>query len=100
MKLLLVEDNPADVEFLAASLRRQRASDVEMVNVQSLGSATERLGSEKFDIVLLDLHLPDASGLECIDAIQAIDNEIPIVVLSGQDDEEFAVSILNKGAQD
>jgi diguanylate cyclase (GGDEF)-like protein len=100
MKLLLVEDNPADVEFLAASLRRQRASDVEMVNVQSLGSATERLASEKFDIVLLDLHLPDASGLECIDAIQAIDNEVPIVVLSGQDDEEFAVSILNKGAQD
>ena len=100
MKLLLVEDNPADVEFLAASLRRQRATDVEMVNVQSLGSATERLASEKFDIVLLDLHLPDASGLECIDAIQAVDNEIPIVVLSGQDDEEFAVSILNKGAQD
>lgn len=100
MKLLLVEDNPADVEFLAASLRRQRASDVEMVNVQSLGSATERLASEKFDIVLLDLHLPDASGLDCIDAIQAVDNEIPIVVLSGQDDEEFAVSILNKGAQD
>jgi diguanylate cyclase (GGDEF)-like protein len=100
MKLLLVEDNQADVDFLAASLRRQRASDVEMVNVQSLVSATERLGNEKFDIVLLDLHLPDASGLECIDAIQAIDNEIPIVVLSGQDDEEFAVSILNKGAQD
>jgi diguanylate cyclase (GGDEF)-like protein len=100
MKLLLVEDNQADIEFLAASLRRQRASDVEMVNERSLGSATERLGNEKFDIVLLDLHLPDASGLECIDAIQAIDNEIPIVVLSGQDDEEFAVSILNKGAQD
>lgn len=100
MKLLLVEDNQADVEFLAASLRRQRASDVKMVNVQSLASATERLGSEKFDIVLLDLHLPDASGLECIDSIQAIDREIPIVVLSGQDDEEFAVSIFNKGAQD
>lgn len=100
MKLLLVEDNQADVEFLAASLRRQRASDVEMVNVRSLASATERIGSERFDIVLLDLHLPDASGLDCIDAIQAIDNEIPIVVLSGQDDEDFAVSILNKGAQD
>jgi diguanylate cyclase (GGDEF)-like protein len=100
MKLLLVEDNQADVEFLAASLRRQRGSDVEMVNVQSMAGATERLASEKFDIVLLDLHLPDASGLEGIDAIQAIDKEIPIVVLSGQDDEEFAVNILNKGAQD
>ena len=58
------------------------------------------MGSESFDIVLLDLHLPDASGLECVDAIQALDAEVAIVVLSGQDDEEFAVSILNKGVQD
>jgi len=100
MKLLLVEDNPADVDFLAASLRRQRATDVELINVMTLADATQALGSDKFDIVLLDLHLPDGSGLQCLDAIQALDNEVPIVVLSGQDDEEFAVSILNKGAQD
>lgn len=100
MKLLLVEDNPADADFLAASLRRQRAGDVELVNVPSLALATEQLSLDTFDVVLLDLHLPDGSGLQCLDAIQAVNNEIPIVVLSGQDDEEFAVSILNKGAQD
>jgi len=100
MKLLLVEDNPEDVEFLEASLRRQRAGDVELVNVNTLAAATDRLTSDRFDVVLLDLHLPDGSGLQCLDAIQAVDREIPIVVLSGQDDEEFAVSILNKGAQD
>ncbi len=100
MKLLLVEDNPADADFLAASLRRQRAGDIELVNVQTLAEAAAQLGLDKFDVVLLDLHLPDGSGLQCLDAIQAVDNEIPIVVLSGQDDEEFAVSILNKGAQD
>ncbi len=100
MKLLLVEDNPADADFLAASLRRQRAGDVELVNVPTLALATEQLSLETFDVVLLDLHLPDGSGLQCLDAIQAVNNEIPIVVLSGQDDEEFAVSILNKGAQD
>jgi len=100
MKLLLVEDNPADADFLAASLRRQRAGDVELVNVPTLALATEQLNLDTFDVVLLDLHLPDGSGLQCLDAIQAINNEIPIVVLSGQDDEEFAVSILNKGAQD
>ncbi len=100
MKLLLVEDNPADADFLAASLRRQRAADVELVNVMTLAEATAKLRSETFDVVLLDLHLPDGSGLQCLDAIQAVDSEIPIVVLSGQDDEEFAVSILNKGAQD
>jgi diguanylate cyclase (GGDEF)-like protein len=100
MKLLLVEDNPADVDFLAASLRRQRAGNVELVNVMTLAAATDHLTSDKFDVVLLDLHLPDGSGLQCLDTIQAVDSEIPIVVLSGQDDEEFAVSILNKGAQD
>ncbi len=100
MKLLLVEDNPADADFLAASLRRQRAGDIELVNVQTLAEATAQLGLDKYDVVLLDLHLPDGSGLQCLDSIQAVDNEIPIVVLSGQDDEEFAVSILNKGAQD
>ncbi len=100
MKLLLVEDNPADADFLAASLRRQRAGDIELVNVQTLAEAATQLSLDKFDVVLLDLHLPDGSGLQCLDAIQAVDNEIPIVVLSGQDDEEFAVSILNKGAQD
>lgn len=100
MKLLLVEDNPADADFLAASLRRQRASDIQIVNVATLAEAISQLGLDRFDVVLLDLHLPDGSGLQCLDAIQAVDNEIPIVVLSGQDDEEFAVSVLNKGAQD
>lgn len=100
MKLLLVEDNPADADFLAASLRRQRAGDVELVNVATLAEATTKLHTDRFDVVLLDLHLPDGSGLQCLDTIQAIDSEIPIIVLSGQDDEDFAVSILNKGAQD
>ena len=100
MKLLLVEDNPADADFLAASLRRQRAGDVELINVPTLAAATEQLGLDTFDVVLLDLHLPDGSGLQCLDAIQAVNTEIPIVVLSGQDDEDFAVSILTKGAQD
>ncbi len=100
MKLLLVEDNPADAQFLAASLRRQRAGDVELVNVPTLALATEQLALDKFDVVLLDLNLPDGSGTQCLDAIQAVDSEVPIVVLSGQDNEDFAVSILNKGAQD
>ncbi len=100
MRLLVVEDNPADVEFLAASLRRQRAGDVELVNAPTLASATQHLSTGDFDVVLLDLHLPDATGLQCIDAVMAVNSEVPIVVLSGQNDEDFAVSTLNKGAQD
>jgi diguanylate cyclase (GGDEF)-like protein len=103
MKLLLVEDNASDAEFLAASLRRQRATDVQLLTVPTLREAVALLGQTAeppFDVVLLDLHLPDGSGLQCVDVIQGVCDTIPIVVLSGQDDEEFAVSILNKGVQD
>jgi diguanylate cyclase (GGDEF)-like protein len=103
MRLLLVEDNQADADFLAASLRRQRAGDVQLVTVGTLKDATAQLGVPQvppFDVVLLDLHLPDGSGLQCVDVIQSVNDTIPIVVLSGQDDEEFAISILEKGVQD
>ena len=99
MKLLLVEDNLDDADFLAASLRRHNV-DVDLTHVATLRDATRRLQADQFDVVLLDLHLPDGSGMECVDAIQSADQTTPVVVLSGQDDEEFALSILNKGVQD
>jgi diguanylate cyclase (GGDEF)-like protein len=76
---------------------------VQLVTVPTLQEAVTLLGQAaepSFDVVLLDLHLPDGSGLQCVDVIQGVCDTIPIVVLSGQDDEEFAVSILNKGVQD
>lgn len=100
MKLLLVEDCLDDADFLAASLRRNRTVDVELTHVGSLRDARRCLEQAAFDVVLLDLHLPDGSGMECVDLIQEAEAGTPIVVLSGRDDEEFALSILNKGVQD
>jgi diguanylate cyclase (GGDEF)-like protein len=101
MNLLLVEDNISDADFLIASLRRQRVNDMELTHALSIAEATKELKEKNdFDVILLDLHLPDASGMECVDAIQSVSPTIPIVVLSGQDDEDFAISILNKGVQD
>jgi len=100
MKLLLIEDNADDAAFLGASLRRQQAHDVEIVQAGSLAEARSAMHGDTFDVVLLDLNLPDGTGLECVDAVQAVDDKVAIVVLSGQDNEEFAVSILNKGVQD
>ncbi len=100
MKLLLVEDNLDDAAFLGASLRRHQGGQVELVHVRSVKAAAARMAGETFDIVLLDLNLPDTNGLAAVDAIQALDERMPIVALSSQDNEEFAVSILNKGVQD
>jgi diguanylate cyclase (GGDEF)-like protein len=58
------------------------------------------LREQDFDVVLLDLHLPDASGEACVQAIKQVNPTIPIVVLSGEDSEDYAVSILKEGVQD
>lgn len=100
MKLLLIEDNVGDAEFLAASLRRHEAATFELTHVCTIAEGKRALEQGQFAVVLLDLNLPDATGMECVEAVQGADSSIPIVVLSGQDDEEFAVSILNKGVQD
>jgi diguanylate cyclase (GGDEF)-like protein len=100
MKLLLVEDNLTDAEFLAASLRRSGASDIDLTHVTTLKEATRALRKGGFEVVLLDMGLPDGSGMECVEAVQEADPDMPIVVLSGQDDEDFALGILNKGVQD
>jgi len=89
MKLLLVEDNSTDAEFLAASLRRSGASDIDLTHVATLKEGTRAIRKGGFDVVLLDMGLPDGSGMECVEAVQEADPDMPIVVLSGQDDEEF-----------
>src|SRR5688572_13300069 len=100
MKILLVEDNSDDVEFLRQSLRSVNARAVDITHAGCIGDAVKAVRSDRFDVVLLDLHLPDASGAECVDRLQHADPLMPIVVLSGRGDEDFAVEILNRGVQD
>lgn len=98
-KLLLVEDNPDDADFLRMSLRKYSDS-VDITHKSLIGDAVKVLEDERFDVVLLDLNLPDGRGVECVKKIHEVDELVPIVVLSGHDDEDFAVEILNQGVQD
>lgn len=100
MKILLIEDNATDADFLRAALRRSKAEEIDLTHVSTLKEGGIALRKDEFDVVLLDMGLPDGNGMECVAAVQAANAEIPIIVLSGQDDEDFAVSILNKGVQD
>ncbi|HEX6997174.1 MAG TPA: EAL domain-containing protein [Gammaproteobacteria bacterium] len=100
MRILLVEDDSDDAEFLRMCVGRASARPVDIVRVERLKEATAALGRDRFDVVLLDLHLPDATGSECVEQIQKADPQVPIVVLSGQADEDYAVEILNRGVQD
>ena len=99
MKILLVEDDSDDAEFLRLSLG-QRDDSVSVTHAKLLSEAVAALDSDRFDVVLLDLNLPDGRGAECVSKIQQAENLLPIVVLSGHGDEDYAVEILNSGVQD
>ena len=98
-KILLVEDDSDDAEFLRLSLAQQN-STAHVTRTSAISEAAAALDNERFDVVLLDLNLPDARGVECVEKIQEADELVPIVVLSGHADEDFAVEILNRGVQD
>jgi len=99
LKILLVEDDADDAQFLRASLA-QRSDSVQLQHASRMGDAVALLAEQRYDVVLLDLNLPDCRGAECVEKIHEADELVPIVVLSGHDDEDFAVEILNRGVQD
>lgn len=100
MKLLLVEDDDDDARFLRSCLARTQRAPPDLTHVVCLKDALAVLDSDRFDVVLLDLHLPDASGEACVRAIKQVGPDVPIVVLSGEDSEEYAIGILKEGVQD
>ncbi len=99
-KILLVEDNGDDAEFLRLCLARSDSHSIDITRAEMLADAVTALRESRFDVVLLDLHLPDGSGSDCVEQIQRADPLVPIVVLSGRGDEDYAVEILNRGVQD
>ena len=97
MHVLLVEDSPDDALLIEDMLS---ATSVEMDHASTLSVALEKLTSEDFDVVLLDLSLPDARGAGTIGLIRDQAPGIPIVVLSGLSDENAALETMEQGAQD
>jgi PAS domain S-box-containing protein len=99
MKALLVEDNAADARLILEMLKEPSAGAFQLRQVAELDSALERLRQESFDVVLLDLGLPDSQGMETLTLFQKAGG-LPIVILTGLDDERFALEAVRAGAQD
>jgi signal transduction histidine kinase len=100
VKILLIEDDEQDVELIGIYLNRTKNFAFGLESARSVQEGIERLKHGEIDIILSDLSLPDAHGLESFQKIHAQYPEIPIIILSGFDDEETAVTALSLGAQD
>ena len=100
IKVLLVEDNPADADIVREFLDEAIAVQFELVHVDKFADALQQLAEERFDIILLDLSLPDEGGIAVITQAIAAAPLVPIVVLTGRADDELAIAALRAGAQD
>jgi two-component system, cell cycle sensor histidine kinase and response regulator CckA len=100
IKILLVEDNPGDAVLLQETLSEITFIELEWVHVERMADALKHLLLEDFDVILLDLVLPDSEGLDTFVQIHSQAPLIPIVVLTGMADETLAIRSMQAGAQD
>lgn len=97
IQVLLVEDSPTDALIVREELP---GGKFQVESVERLSEALERLQEHCFDVVLLDLSLPDSDGLETFTNLQKLVPNIPILLLTGRSDEQFAIKAVKAGAQD
>jgi signal transduction histidine kinase len=106
IKVLLIEDNPADVHLIRLLLTKNKMLSVELppefevLHVNRLEAGIAYLAQMSLDIILLDLSLPDSHGTETFEKVKEMSAHTPIIVLSGLDDENVAVKAMQLGAQD
>ncbi|QDL12105.1 hybrid sensor histidine kinase/response regulator [Brasilonema octagenarum UFV-E1] len=100
MKILLVEDNPGDVVLLEEFLQDVTSVKFYLKQAEQLDEALRFLEQESFDVILLDLLLPDSQGLQTFIKIHHQAPAIPIIVLTGFNDETLAIKAMQQGAQD
>ncbi|MDZ4202230.1 MAG: diguanylate cyclase [Gallionella sp.] len=99
-RVLLVEDDPADANLVSQMLRASSQPRFEVSLAEDLAGMHRQLSKARPDVLLLDLSLPDSSGLQTVQAGRHAAGSLPLVVLTGYDDTEFAVKSLEAGAQD
>ncbi|MBS4057348.1 MAG: response regulator [Bacteroidales bacterium] len=100
INLLLIEDNPGDARLIKEYLQAQNSPNIFITWVDRLGKIVDQANELIFDVILLDLNLPDSSGLETVERTITLVPDIPIVVLTGIDDDQLTEKIIQVGAQD
>jgi signal transduction histidine kinase len=100
LKVLLVEDNAGDARLLREMFTTERPGSIALTHLMRLSEALVHLAKGGVDIVLLDMGLPDGHGLDTVRRVRVVAPDVPLIVLTGLDDEALAAEAMKEGAQD
>jgi len=100
VNILLIEDNPADSELVSIFLKGVYAGKCALVIADSLNKGLELMDVTSFNVILLDLSLPDSQGLDTFNKLHSVAADTPIIVLTGLEDENIGINAVKLGAQD
>jgi signal transduction histidine kinase len=100
ISVLIIEDNPGDARLIEEMLKEAKRFQFNFFYHQTLSEGLEELLKNEIDVILLDLNLPDCTGLNTISIIREKVENIPIIILTGRDDEDLAIQSLKLGMQD
>jgi sigma-B regulation protein RsbU (phosphoserine phosphatase) len=100
IRVLLVEDNPGDALLIREMLSESKDPSFELTRVERLDAARDAIEQHPFALVLLDLSLPDSQGLDTFRGLRKTGPRLPVVVLTGLDDEGQGIQAIREGAQD
>ena len=98
--LLLIEDNPGDVALISELLLSVRPNEYRIESAMTLAEGLNQLKNNYYDVVISDLSLPDSDGLQIIGRLQDVEDRAPIIVMTGNDNQQVAVQAVQQGAQD
>ena len=100
IKVLLIEDSPLDAAVIEMMLKNVADVSFHIACVNNLSAGLARLAADSIDMILLDLSLPDSDGFETFARVHTQVPHMPIVIITGHDDEKLAIKALQDGAQD
>lgn len=100
IRVLLVEDSPEDAELIKGTLANFHSPAIVTEWVDAVSRGIDRLSQQQFDVIVLDLTLPDSQSLETLSRINKSAPTVPVIVLTGSDERETALSALQNGAHD
>lgn len=100
INILLLEDNPGDARLIREIFRDLTGRSVNIIDAESLAQAFDRLKEHSVDVALVDLSLPDSHGLETFRKLAEAHPSLPLVLLTGLNDQDTAIQAVRQGAQD